>query len=41
MTAAVQVVAGDLDPAMASVLFNVSMVIVILAVTPWDFVWKR
>ncbi len=34
-------IAGDMDARMSSVLFNVSLVVVILAVTPWDYVWKR
>jgi hypothetical protein len=32
---------GDLDAQIASTLFNVSLVVVIVAVTPWDHVWKR
>jgi hypothetical protein len=34
-------VAGDIDAQMSSVFVNVSLVVVILAVTPWDYVWKR
>jgi hypothetical protein len=34
-------VTGDLSAEMSSVLLNVSLVVVILAVTPWDYVWKR
>jgi hypothetical protein len=36
-------VAGDMDqdPQLKSVFFNVSLVAIILAVTPWDYVWKR
>ena len=34
-------IAGDMDVAMTSVFVSVSLVVVILAVTPWDFVWKR
>ena len=36
-------VAGDIDqdPQLKSVFFNVSLVVIVLAVTPWDFVWKR
>jgi hypothetical protein len=33
--------AGDMDAQMRSVFFNVSFVVIILAVTPWDYVWKR
>lgn len=33
--------ADDMDADMRSVFFNVSFVVVILAVTPWDYVWKR
>ncbi len=32
---------GDMSDEMSSVLFNVSLVVVILAVTPWDYVWKH
>ena len=34
------VAAGDLSAEMGRMLFNVSLVVVILAVTPWDYVWK-
>jgi hypothetical protein len=34
-------VAGDMEPAMATVLGNVSLVVIILTVTPWDYVWKH
>lgn len=33
--------AGDLDASMSSVLSSVSLVVVILAVTPWDLAWKQ
>ena len=33
--------AGDMDAQMNSVFFSVSLVVIILAVTPWDYVWKR
>jgi hypothetical protein len=33
--------AGDMDPQLSSVFFSVSLVVIILAVTPWDYVWKR
>ena len=33
--------AGDLDPSMSSVLASVSLVVVILAVTPWDLAWRQ
>ena len=32
---------GDMSDEMRSVLFNVSLVVVVLAVTPWDYAWKR
>ena len=32
---------GDMSSQMSSVLSSVSLVVVILAVTPWDYVWKR
>ena len=32
--------ADDMDAEMRSVFFNVSLVVIILAVTPWDYVWK-
>lgn len=34
-------IAGDVDADTGSVLFSVSLVVVILAVTPWDYVWQR
>jgi len=34
-------VAGDLDPAFGRTLFSVALVVVILAVTPWDYVWRQ
>jgi hypothetical protein len=34
-------VAGDLSSTMSSVLLNCSLVVVIIAVTPWDYVWKQ
>ena len=34
-------VAGDLDPAATDVLVNCSLVVVILAVTPWRYVWRN
>jgi hypothetical protein len=33
-------VSGDLDAATTQVLVNCSVVVVILAVTPWRFVWR-
>lgn len=33
-------VAGDLSADLERLLFSVSFVVVILAVTPWDYVWK-
>ncbi|MGE5596374.1 MAG: hypothetical protein ACM3S1_10130 [Hyphomicrobiales bacterium] len=32
---------GDMSDEMRSVLFNVSLVVVVLAVTPWDYAWNR
>jgi hypothetical protein len=34
-------IAGDMDAQMSSVFFSVSFVVIVLAVTPWDYVWKR
>jgi hypothetical protein len=34
-------IAGDMSDQMSSVLSTVALVVVILAVTPWDFVWRR
>ena len=34
-------VAGDLNPDMESLLFSISFIVVILAVTPWDLAWKQ
>lgn len=34
-------IAGDMNAQMSSVFFNVCFVVIILAVTPWDYVWKR
>ena len=33
--------AGDMDASTTSVLFNCSFVVIIAAVTPWEYVWKR
>lgn len=33
-------IAGDLDTATTEILVNCSLVIVILAVTPWQYVWR-
>src|SRR6185436_17969209 len=33
--------AGDTNPQFTSVFFNVCFGVVVLAVTPWDYVWKR
>jgi hypothetical protein len=33
--------AGDMDAQMSSVFFSVSLVVIIIAVTPWEYVWKR
>lgn len=32
---------GDMSDEMRSVLFNVSLVVFVLAVTPWDYAWNR
>ena len=34
-------VAGDMSTEMGSVMSSVAVGVVILAVTPWDYVWKR
>lgn len=34
-------IAGDVDADMGRMLFSISFVVVILAVTPWDHVWQR
>ncbi len=34
-------IAGDLDPATTTVLVNCSFVVVIAAVIPWRFTWRR
>lgn len=34
-------IAGDMDSATESMFFSVLFVVAILAVTPWDYVWKR
>lgn len=34
-------ISGDLDPATSGVLVNCSIVVVILAVTPWRHLWQR
>jgi hypothetical protein len=39
--AAPHLASGDMSSQMSSVLSSVSLVVVILAVTPWDYVWKR
>lgn len=36
-----RLIASDVDADTGSVLFSVSFVVVILAVTPWDYVWQR
>jgi hypothetical protein len=33
--------AGDVDDAMGEVIFSCSVVVVILAVTPWGYVWRH
>jgi hypothetical protein len=39
--AAPHVMSGDMSTQMSSVLSSVSVVVLILAVTPWDYVWSR
>ena len=34
-------IANDMDAATETMLFSVLFVVAILAVTPWDYVWKR
>jgi hypothetical protein len=34
-------VADDIDPATSAVLFNCSLVVIIIAVIPWRHVWQR
>jgi len=34
-------VADDIDAAARAVLFNCSLVVIIIAVTPWRYVWRR
>ena len=33
--------AGNMDEQMSSMLFSISFVVIILAVTPWDHVWRH
>jgi hypothetical protein len=35
------VVADDIDAATRAVLFNCSLVVVVIAVTPWRYVWRH
>jgi hypothetical protein len=35
------VAAGDVDQAMSETIFNCSLVVIILAVVPWRYVWRR
>ena len=35
------VVAGEVDAAMSEVIFSCSLVVIVLAVTPWGYVWQR
>lgn len=34
-------IAGDMSPDMTTMMFSVLVGVVVLAVTPWDYVWKR
>jgi hypothetical protein len=36
-----QLINGGMSSQMSSILSSVSLVVVIIAVTPWDYVWKR
>jgi len=33
--------AGDVDEETGKLLFSIAFVVIILAVTPWDYAWKR
>ncbi|WP_425861901.1 hypothetical protein [Arthrobacter sp. TWP1-1] len=35
------ILAGDVDNATNAVIFNCSLVVIILAVVPWGYVWQR
>jgi hypothetical protein len=35
-----KVTTGDLDPATTQTLVSCSLVVIILAVTPWPYVWR-
>ena len=41
LVAAPLLIAGDLHGATESLLYSILFVVPIIAVTPWDFVWKR
>jgi len=41
LVAAPLLIANDLNGATESLLFSILFVVPIIAVTPWDFVWKR
>lgn len=34
-------IAGDMSPEMTTMMFSVLVGVVVLAVIPWDYVWKR
>jgi hypothetical protein len=35
------VLAGDIDSVTAEVIFNCSLIVIIVAVIPWRYVWQR
>jgi hypothetical protein len=41
VVAAPALAAGDVDRALGEMMFNCSLVVVILAVVPWRYVWRR
>lgn len=36
-----KLLAGDMDPATEEVVFSCSLVVIVLAVTPWRYVWQQ
>jgi hypothetical protein len=34
-------IAGDMSPEMTTMMSSILVGVVVLAVTPWDYVWKR
>jgi hypothetical protein len=41
LVAVPHLIANDLDGATESLLFSILFVVPVIAVTPWDFVWRR